>query len=85
MIVLLSVAVKDFVQHKPRTYVAEFTLRESHSVHLDSEQLPSLDGSGVLPSALKYLHYFTFPQRRYIVEFRYFSFAVVHVLESSAS
>lgn len=85
MIVLLSVAVKDFVEHKPRTYVAKFTLRESRSVHLDSEQLPSLGGGAVLRSTLKYLYYFAFPQRRYIVEFRYFSFAVMHVLESSTS
>lgn len=85
MMVLLSVAVKDFVEHKPRTYVAKFTLRQSCSGHLDSEQLPSLAGGIAWPSALKYLHYFVFPQRRYIVEFRYFSFAVVHVLESSAS
>lgn len=83
MIVL--VAVKDFVKHKTRIYVAKFTLKESHSGHLDSEQLPGLDGGIVLPSALKYLHCFACPQRRYIVEFRYFSFAVVRVLESSAS
>lgn len=85
MMVLLSVAVKDLVKHKPRTYAAKLTLKESLSGHLDSEQLPDLDGGIVLPSALKYLHHFAFPQRRYIVEFRCFSFAVVYVLESSAS
>lgn len=40
MMVLLSVAVKDFVEHKPR----KFTLRQSRSGHLDFEQLPSLAG-----------------------------------------
>lgn len=85
MILLLSVAVKDFVKHETRTYVAKFTLKEPHSGHLDSEQLPGLDGGIVLPSALNCLHCFAFPQRRCIVEFRYFSFAVVHALESSAS
>lgn len=69
MMVLLSVAVNDLVKHKPRTYAAKFALKESHSGHLDSEQLPVLDGSIVLPSALKYLHYFALPtfQSRYIV------------------
>lgn len=85
--VLLSVAVKDLVKHKPRTYAAKFALKESCSGHLDSEQLPGLDGSFVLPSALQYLHHFALPtfQRRYIVEYRCFNFAIVCVLESSAS
>lgn len=33
---LLSVAIKDFVKHKTRIYVAKFTLKESRSGDLDS-------------------------------------------------
>lgn len=55
---LLSVAVKDFVKHKARIYVAKFRLKESHSGHLNSRQLPALDGGIVLRSALKQLMLF---------------------------
>lgn len=59
---LLSVAIKDFVKHKARIYVAKFKPKKSCSGHLDSHQFPALDGGIVLPSALKLLCYFAFPQ-----------------------
>ena len=62
--ILLSVAVKDFVKHKARIYVAKFRQKESRSGHLGSRQLPAFGGGIVLPSALKQLCYFAFPQMR---------------------